>query len=181
MPLNLASPGIRVREVDLTVGRIDPSSAKVGGLVAPFAQGPVELPTIVGSEKGLLDNLENHIVMISIMSIGSAASSYLAYGAQMRIVRADDDHLQNAFVGTGSSIKIKSIEHYEQLQYDDNVITGKTFVSKNPGSWADGIRVGIIDAKADQVLTGIDTTGINGGASNIAVGMGITQTISRKN
>ena len=54
MPLNLASPGIRVREVDLTIGRIDPSSAKVGGLVAPFAQGPVELPTIVGSEKGLL-------------------------------------------------------------------------------------------------------------------------------
>ena len=47
MPLNLASPGIRVREVDLTIGRIDPSSAKVGGLVAPFAQGPVELPTLV--------------------------------------------------------------------------------------------------------------------------------------
>ena len=79
-----------------------------------------------------------------------------------------------------SSIKIKSIEHYEQLQYDDNVITGKTFVSKNPGSWADGIRIGIIDAKADQVLTGIDTTGINGGASNIAVGMGITQTLVGK-
>ena len=180
MPLNLASPGIRVREVDLTIGRIDPSSAKVGGLVAPFAQGPVELPTIVGSEKGLLDNFGKPYSNDKHYEHWLTASSYLAYGSQMRIVRADDDHLQNAFVGTGSSIKIKSIEHYEQLQYDDNVITGKTFVSKNPGSWADGIRIGIIDAKADQVLTGIDTTGINGGASNIAVGMGITQTLVGK-
>ena len=180
MPLNLASPGIRVREVDLTIGRIDPSSAKVGGLVAPFAQGPVELPTVVGSEKGLLDNFGKPYSNDKHYEHWLTASSYLAYGSQMRIVRADDDHLQNAFVGTGSSIKIKSIEHYEQLQYDDNVITGKTFVSKNPGSWADGIRIGIIDAKADQVLTGIDTTGINGGASNIAVGMGITQTLVGK-
>ena len=45
MPVNLASPGIKVREVDLTIGRIDASSAKIGGLVAPFAQGPVDLPT----------------------------------------------------------------------------------------------------------------------------------------
>jgi len=180
MPLNLASPGIRVREVDLTIGRVDPSSAKVGGLVAPFAQGPVELPTLVGSEKGLLDNFGKPYSNDKHYEHWLTASSYLAYGAQMRIVRSDDDHLQNAFVGTGSSIKIKSIEHYEQLQYDDNVIAGKTFVSKNPGSWADGIRIGIIDAKADQVLTGIDTTGINGGASNIAVGMGITQTLVGK-
>mgnify|MGYP000518842895 CR=1 FL=1 len=33
MPLNLASPGIVVREVDLTVGRVDTASDKVGALV----------------------------------------------------------------------------------------------------------------------------------------------------
>ena len=49
MPLNLASPGIVVREVDLTVGRVDPTSAGIGAIVAPFAQGPVDSPTIVGS------------------------------------------------------------------------------------------------------------------------------------
>ena len=46
MPINLASPGIVVKEVDLTVGRVDPTSGSVGGLVGPFAQGPVELPTV---------------------------------------------------------------------------------------------------------------------------------------
>ena len=33
MPVNLASPGIVVREVDLTVGRVDPASADIGALL----------------------------------------------------------------------------------------------------------------------------------------------------
>ena len=178
MPINLASPGIKVREVDLTVGRVDPSSEKIGGLVAPFAQGPVDLPTFVGSEKDLLDNFGKPYGNDKHYEHWLTASSYLAYGAPLRVVRQDDDQLKNAYVGSGSSIKIKSIEHYEQLQYDENVIADRTIVAKNPGSWANGIRIGIIDAKADQVLTGIDTTGINGGASDIVVGAGITQSMS---
>ena len=170
MPLNLASPGIRVREVDLTVGRVDPSSAKVGGLVAPFAQGPVEVPTLIGSEKDLLDNFGKPYGNDKHYEHWMVASSYLAYGAGLRVVRADSINSANAYVGTGNSIKIKSVDHYEQLQYDENVIAGKTFVSKNPGSWANGIRLAIIDAKADQILTGITTSGIT-------VGMGVTQTL----
>ena len=170
MPLNLASPGIKVREVDLTIGRVDPSSAKVGGLVAPFAQGPVEVPTLIGSEKDLLENFGKPYANDKHYEHWMVASSYLAYGAGLRVVRADSINSANAFVGTGSSIKIKSVDHYEQLQYDENVIASKTFVAKNPGSWANGIRLAIIDAKADQILTGITTSGIT-------VGMGVTQTL----
>ena len=176
MPINLASPGIKVREVDLTVGRVDPSSEKIGGLVAPFAQGPVDLPTVVGSEKDLLDTFGKPYSNDKHYEHWLTASSYLQYGAPMRIVRADDDDLKNA-ISDGSELKIKSVEHYEQLQYDDNVISGRTIIAKNPGSWANGIRIGIIDAKADQILTGIDTTTISGGSLDIAVGMGITQTL----
>ena len=50
MALNLASPGIVVREVDLTLGRVDPVSDKVAAIVAPFAQGPVEVPTLIQNE-----------------------------------------------------------------------------------------------------------------------------------
>ena len=42
MPLNLASPGIVVREIDLTIGRTTPSSDKIGAIVAPFAKGPID-------------------------------------------------------------------------------------------------------------------------------------------
>jgi len=173
MPLNLASPGIKVREVDLTIGRVDPSSAKVGGLVAPLAQGPVEFPTLIGSEKDLLDNFGKPYGNDKHYEHWLTASSYLAYGAGLRIVRSDSSNLWNAYVGTGSSTKVKSVEHYEQLGYDENVITGKTFVSKNPGSWANGIRIGIIDAKADQILTGVSTSGI-------VVGYGVTQSLAGK-
>ena len=161
MPLNLASPGIKVREVDLTVGRVDPASAKVGGLVAPLAQGPVELPTLIGSEKDLLDNFGKPYGNDKHYEHWLSASSYLAYGAGMRIVRSDSSNLWNAYVGTGSSIKVKSTEHYEQLGYDESTISSKQFVSKNPGSWANGIRIAVIDARGDQVLTGISTSGVS--------------------
>ena len=176
MPVNLASPGIRVREVDLTIGRVDASSEKIGGLVAPFAQGPVDLPTVISSEKDLLDNFGKPYSNDKHYEHWLVASSYMAYGAPMRIVRADDTNLSNAFVGTGA-IKIKSIENYDQLQYDENVVPDRTVIAKNPGSWANGIRVAIIDGKADQILTGVTTTAVNGTASNITVGMGVTQSL----
>jgi len=176
MPVNLASPGIRVREVDLTVGRVDSSSALVGAIVAPFSQGPVEFPTIVGSEKTLLEIFGRPYSNDKHYENWLVASSYLAYGGSLMVTRADDTSLSNAYAGSGAAIKIKSDENYEQFQYDENVISDRSIVARNPGSWANGIRIGIIDSKVDQVLSGIDTTAINGG-TDIAVGMGVTQSL----
>ena len=172
MPLNLASPGIVVREVDLTVGRVDPTSGGIGAIVAPFAQGPVDLPTVIGSEKDLLDVFGKPYGTDKHYEHWLVASSYLAYGGSLSVVRADDTGLQNGFVAVSTattSIKIKSLEHYEELGYDENPITGVVVAARNPGSWANGLRVGIIDAKADQIL-GINT-------SNFGVGYGITQAV----
>ena len=160
MALNLASPGIVVREVDLTVGRVNPTSDKTGGLVAPFAIGPVDLPILVESEQDLLTNFGEPYPIDKHYEHWLTASSYLAYGGSLRIVRSDDDDLKNAFVGSASSIKIKSVEHYNQLGYEENTITGVTFAAKNPGSWANGLRVAIIDSRADQILTGINTLAV---------------------
>lgn len=171
MPLNLASPGIVVREVDLTVGRVDPVSAAVGALVAPFAKGPVDSPSTIETEADLLNTFGQPYSTDKHYEHWMVASSYLAYGGTLLVSRADDASLKNSFVGTASSIKIKSEENYNQLGYDENTITNVTIAARNPGSWANGIRVAIIDAKADQVLTGITTT-------NVVVGYGFTQAIS---
>jgi hypothetical protein len=175
MALNLASPGIVVREVDLTIGRVNPTSDKTGGLVAPFAIGPVDLPILVESEQDLLTSFGEPYSIDKHYEHWLTASSYLAYGGSLRIVRSDDVDLKNAFVGTASSIKIKSVEHYNQLGYEENTITGVTFAAKNPGSWANGLRVAIIDAKADQILTGVTTSSQ---LQSFIVGYGITQAIS---
>jgi len=120
MPLNLASPGILVREVDLTVGRVDPTSDKIGAIVGPFEKGPVELPTLVQTEKDLLDLFGKSYSTDKHYEHWLTASSFLAYGGALRVVRADDTGFANA--GVGGTVKIKSIEHYEQLGYDENTI-----------------------------------------------------------
>ncbi len=167
MPLNLASPGIVVREVDLTLGRVDPVSGAVGAIVAPFAKGPVDLPQLVETEDDLYQTFGKPYSTDKHYEHWMVASSYLAYGGVLRVVRSDDQPLTNSFVGSATSIKIKSDDNYVQLGYDENTITGVTFAAKNPGSWANGIKVAVIDGKADQILTGITTT-------NIQVGYGFT-------
>ena len=177
MPLNLASPGIVVREVDLTIGRVDATSASIGAIVAPFAQGPVDSPYLVNSEADLLKIFGEPYESGKQYESWMVASSFLAYGGSLQVVRADDDQLTNSFVGAASSVKIKSDEHYEQLGYDNNTITDVTFAARNPGSWANGIRVATIDSKADQILAGISTSDA-AGIGTIRVGMAVTQAFS---
>ena len=172
MPLNLASPGIVVREVDLTIGRVDPISDSVGAIVSPFAQGPVDVPTVIENERDLLDIFGKSYGVDKHYEHWLVASSYLAYGGSLRVVRADDTGLQNGFVGTANSIKIKSLDHYEELGYDENPISGVVVAARNPGTWANGLRIGIIDSKADQILT------LSAAPAGFAVGMGVTQAIS---
>lgn len=169
MPLNLASPGIVVREIDLTIGRATPSSNKIGAIVAPFSKGQVDVPTLVENENDLLQNFGEPYSVDKHYEHWLTASSYLAYGGSLRVVRADDDDLRNGFIGTASSVKIKSLEHYNQLGYDQNTISNVVVAARNPGSWSNGIRVAIIDGKVDQII-GISTT-------NVVVGYGVTQSI----
>ena len=176
MPLNLASPGIVVREVDLTIGRVDPVSGSIGALVAPFAKGPVDLPQFIENEDDLLNTFGRPYSTDKHYESWMVASSYLAYGGVLRVSRADDfnvltgEGLKNSYVGAATSIRIKSTEHYEQLGYDENTITNVTVAARNPGTWANGLRVAIIDSKADQVLAGIVTT-------QVQVGYGFTQAV----
>ena len=159
MPLNLASPGIVVKEFDLTLGRVTPSSNKIGAIVAPFAQGPVDEPTLVENENDLLTNFGQPYATDKHYEHWLTASSYLAYGGSLRVVRADDTDLKNGFVGTASTVKIKGLNHYNALGYDENTLPNVVVAARNPGSWSNGLRVAIIDSKADQIL-GISTTAV---------------------
>jgi len=168
MALNLASPGIQVREVDLTIGRVDATSGSIGALVAPFTKGPVEEPQLIESEEDLLQTFGQPYSVDKHYEYWMTASSFLAYGGTLQVVRASDNGLKNATDDGSPELLIKSDTHYNQLGYDDNVITGTVIAAKTPGSYANGIRVSIIDGKADQVLTG----------PSAAVGVGITQSVA---
>ena len=172
MPLNLASPGIIVKEIDLTQGRVDPTSDKIGGIVGPFEKGPVEIPTVVETENDLVNNFGAPHNADKQYEGWMVASSFLAYGGTLRVVRSDDNDLKNA-VNNSASLKIKSVQDYEELGYDENIIPTAVVVAQNPGSWANGIKVGVIDAKCDQILEVASAT-------NAVVGYGVSQAITKE-
>ena len=169
MPLNLASPGIVVREVDLTNGRIDPSTDKIGAIVAPFAKGPVNLPTLVQNEQELLNTFGRPYSNDKHYEHWLTASSFLAYGGSLRVIRAAGGNLTNALAGTASSITINSADDYVTKGYDESTISNVTVAARYPGSWGNGIKVAMIDSFADQILTG--------SFPDSAVGYGVTQAL----
>ena len=175
MPLNLASPGIVVKEVDLTIGRVDPTAEGIGAIVGPFEKGPVNEPVLINSEQELLNTFGSPYATDNHYETWLVASSYLAYGGSLQVVRSDDADLKNAFAGTGSTPKIRSYEDYVNLGYDENIIPGITVAAKYPGSWGNGMKVAIIDGLADQILSGF--SGLDGLGTGVAVGMGITQSM----
>ena len=170
--LGLVSPGIKVKEVDLTRGGITGVSDQTGAIAGPFVKGPVEDPQLIESEKDLVETFGEPQETSSQYEYWLSAASYLSYGGVLRVVRTDGDALNNANAavasGAGSSLsslKIKNVDDYFN-SYESS--TTWYYAAKNPGTWANGIKVCVIDGKADQVLTGIDTAGI-------VVGAGITQ------
>ncbi len=174
MALNLASPGILVREVDLTIGRIDGSTGKIGGIVGPFEKGPVGDPVTITGENEYVDQFGKPYETDKHYETWMVGSSYLAYGGVLSVIRADDTGLKNAVGGaTTTSVKIKSTDHYKELGYDESTFAGVTVAAKNPGTWANGLRVAIIDGAADQILSGASGTGF----TNATVGMAVTQTV----
>ena len=159
MPVNLASPGIVVREVDLTIGRVDSATDKTAAIVAPFEKGPVNLPIIIESEQDLIDNFGKPYTTDDQVESWMVASSYLAYGGQLSVVRASDTKLTNAN-DVGAGVTINSVDDYINKGYDENILNSATVAARNPGTWANGLKVAIIDSQADQIL-GINTTGVS--------------------
>ena len=176
MPVNLASPGVLVREVDLTLGQVQTSSNKTGAIVASFARGPVDEPVLIASENELLDVFGQPSSTDRQYEGWLTIASYLAYGGIMQVVRSDNDNLANSYAGVSTeAIKIKSLEDYNALGYDENIIPGYTVISRNPGSWANGIKVAFLDGKADQTFFG----SLAGVGATVALGQGIVQSISK--
>ena len=117
--LGLVSPGIKVREVDLTRGGITGVSDQTGAIAGPFVKGPVNEPILIENEKDLVDTFGEPQEASAQYEYWMSASSYLSYGGVLRVVRTDGANLNNANAavasGSGSSItslKIKNVEDY---------------------------------------------------------------------
>ena len=177
MALRLASPGISVREVDLTRGGVDFTLNVVGGIAAPFAKGPCNEITRINNENELVEVFGKPGVGTTDYHYEAwySASNFLSYGGKLDVVRSVGGDLNTANVAVGlanTTLLLEGLEDYNNNQADD---TNWYFAAKNPGHWAENIKVAIIDNAADQVITPTLETGT---IAATKVGFGVTQALT---
>ena len=171
------SPGVLVREVDLTVGRADNVLDNIGGIAGPFPIGPVNDPIDITTEQELITTFGKPLSTDSQYEYWMTASSYLSYGGVLKVVRTSADDLNNANAGVGSESTTLKIENYDDYleNHSDLKDNNYTWASKNPGSSGNGMKVCFIDDLADQTL-GITTDSIGG--IGAVIGYGVTADIT---
>jgi hypothetical protein len=170
------SPGVLTREVDLTVGRADNVLDNIGAIAGPFPIGPVDYPVDIATEQDLINVFGKPQNTDSQYEYWMSASSYLSYGGVLKVVRTGGSTLNNANAGVGiASTSILKIDNYDDYLNNHSEANNFTFAAKNPGSWANGLKVCVIDDLADQII-GINTTNL--GSIGAQIGNGVISALN---
>ena len=147
------SPGINVREIDLTTV-VPAVSASVGAFAGVFGWGPAEERVLVSSENSLVkifgkptaDNYETFYT----------AANFLAYGNALYVVRAIDTAARNAQANTAAetTIQIKNLADYE-----DGISAGANAVyyARYAGTLGNSLKISVCDS-ANAYSNALDMT-----------------------
>ena len=176
------SPGVLVREVDLTVGRADNVLDNIGAIAGPFRIGPVDDPIDITTEQELIATFGKPLSTDTQYEYWMSAANYLSYGGVLKVVRTgntSDTLMVNANAGVGiastTTLKINNYDDYQENHKESD--TSFTYAAKNPGTWGNGLKVCYIDDFADQTV-GIATTSLaNMGAT---IGFGVTASLDNQ-
>lgn len=138
------SPGVTVSEVDLTT--VVPSVLTTAGAFAGrFAWGPANKRISVSSESQLnqkFGNPDNN----NYTSYFTAAS-FLAYGNNLKVVRAVGTTTYNAECGAGTNLQILNEDAFEATYLNaDNADTYGAFAARYPGALGNSLKVSVADS-----------------------------------
>jgi hypothetical protein len=132
----LVSPGVHVREIDLT-NVVPAVSTSIGAIAGPFQKGPVSSVTAISSEEQLLQTFGKP--NSSNFEWWFTAANFLQYGDALRVVRTESGILN---AGANSGILIRDDDHYE-----DSFSTGQgshgEWAARTAGTWGNSIGVDI--------------------------------------
>ena len=137
------SPGVVIRERDLSNAVVVGTSALRGAIASSFRKGPVGKIVQIGSERELIDTFGAP----SEANAGDwlVASEFLRYGGTLAVVRAATGVLNSTLSGTG--VLIGSFEDFEAG------VTTEKFAARNAGADGNNLRVVIVDKVADAKMT----------------------------
>ncbi len=132
----LSSPGVHVREIDLT--NIVPSVATtVGAIAMPAAKGTVGEIVTIGSEEDLLKTFGKP--NSSNFEWWFTASSFLQYSDQLKVVRPTSGFLN---AGEASGVLIKNDTVYLAdywTESGDGTVTSNDWYAKTAGTWGNSL------------------------------------------
>ena len=137
------SPGVVIRERDLSNAVVVGSSALRAAIASSFRKGPVGKIVNISSERQLIDTFGAP----SEANAGDwlVASEFLRYGGQLAVVRATTG-VTNA-VSSGSALLIA-----DKDAFDAGVYTAG-FAARDAGADGNNLRVVIVDKVADSKMT----------------------------
>ena len=133
------SPGVQVKEVDLT-NVVPAVSTSIGAIAGAFQWGPVGEIRTIGSEKELVQVFGRPDAQT--YKYFMPAAQFLQYGNSLRVVRAETDNL-NA-TNDGSGIKITNESDYEATSIPAPVFV----VAKYPGTLGNSLAVSLCTARS---------------------------------
>ena len=166
------SPGVLVREVDLTVGRADNVLDNIGAIAGPFRIGPIDDPIQVSTEEDLINVFGKPLSTDAQYEYWHSAASYLSYGGVLKVCRTDSTNLNQANAGVGiASTSTLKIKNYDDYNASYTSASNFSWAAKTPGSWGNGLKVCVIDDLADQTI-GITTDNLF--KAGAIVGQGVT-------
>ena len=135
------SPGVVVQEKDFST--IVPAVATSGGAFSGvFSWGPILDPVQISSEVELVERFgkPNDDTFYSFFS----AANFLSYANNLLVVRADSAGALNA-VSTGSAVKIKNLQEYQDTYSNGSATVGE-FAAKWAGTLGNSLKVSMADA-----------------------------------
>ena len=134
----LVSPGVHVREIDLT--NVVPAVAtSIGAIAGAFEKGPVSVVTTITSEEQLVQTFGKPQTSSNQFETFFSAANFLQYGDNLKVVRAESG-LLNA--GANSGILIRDDDHY-QASFQDGSGSHGEWAARTAGTHGNGIGVDI--------------------------------------
>ena len=160
-----ASPGVQVKEVDLTA-TVNVSDQNIGVVAIASAKGPTDEVTFVSSERELVDifgepseyNYESWFAAATIIQYGGVAAVIRPAGGEPG--QSNDLSLRTANVEvdgtTSTSLLINNQSDYEENY--GGTTSAFAFAGRYGGTFHNGITVSMVDVGAHQKFT-VDVTG----------------------
>ena len=172
------SPGVLVREIDLTVGRADNVLDNIGAIAAPFKSGPIEEAVLISNQSQLIDVFGRPQSNDRQYEDWMVASEYLSYGGTLQVVRIDGTNLNNANAGVSIASTTLKIKNYDDYEANYSSATDFFYASREAGEVNTNLKVCTIDNFADQTIGITTTSPVGAGAT---VGFGVTVQLTSVN